>query len=93
MFCGINFHVAEHVIICKQIQPNEPYIILYNYCINYPIFHYLLICRLLKPIANIYSLDSDQARQNGGPDLGSKLFDSLMVLLKDFFKMFNQISC
>ena len=32
------------------------------------------------------SLDPDQARQNVGPDLDPKLFDTLMVFLKEFFK-------
>ena len=43
-------------------------------------------CRLLITFAN--SLDPDQARQNVEPDLDpkSKLFDTLMVFLKDFFK-------
>ena len=35
-------------------------------------------------IANI--LDPDQARQKVRPDLDPKLFDTLMVFLKEFFK-------
>ena len=38
----------------------------------------------LIAIAN--SLDPDQAHQYGRPDLNSKLFDSLMVFLKEFLK-------
>ena len=41
-------------------------------------------CRLLITFAN--SLDPDQARQNVGPDLDPKLFDTLMVFPKEFFK-------
>ena len=32
------------------------------------------------------SLDPDQDRHSVGPDLDPKLFDTLIVLLKDFFK-------
>ena len=39
-------------------------------------------CRLLIIFAN--SLVPDQARHFVGPDLGSKLFDTLIVFLKDF---------
>ena len=43
------------------------------------------MCRLLITFAN--SLDQDQDRQNVGPDLDrSKLFDTLMVFLKEFFR-------
>ena len=41
-------------------------------------------CRLLITFTN--SLDPDQAQQNVGLDLNLKLFDTLMVFLKEFFK-------
>ena len=41
-------------------------------------------CRLLITFAN--SLDSDQARQNFGPDLDPNCSNTLMVFLKDFFE-------
>ena len=50
-------------------------------------------CRqpLLITFAN--SLDPDQARQNVGPDLDRKQFDTLIVFLKEFFEKidFEQI--
>ena len=48
--------------------------------------------RLLITLAN--SLDPDQARQHVGPDLDPKLFDTLMVFLKEFFEKvdFEKIS-
>ena len=41
---------------------------------------YLTLCQLVATFAN--SLDPDQARQNVGPDIDPKLFDTLMVLKK-----------
>ena len=44
-----------------------------------------MFSHLLISFAN--SLQPDQARQNIGPDkYGSKLFDTLMVILKEFFQ-------
>ena len=42
----------------------------------------------IKKIQNnpVNSLDPDQARQYVGPDQDSKLFDTLMVFLKEFFE-------
>ena len=34
-------------------------------------------------------MDHDQAQQNVGPDLDPKLFDILMVFLKEFFENVN----
>ena len=45
--------------------------------------HYLCLCHLLIIFAN--SLDSDQARQNVGPDLDPNCL-TLMVFLKEFFE-------
>ena len=42
------------------------------------------LCRLLITFAN--SFYPDQARQNVEPDLDPKLFDTLMVFLKEIFK-------
>ena len=45
---------------------------------------YFAVCRQLIPF--VYSLDPDQARQNVGPNLDRKMFDTLMVFLKEFFE-------
>ena len=42
------------------------------------------LCRLLRAFANC--LDPDQARQNVGPDLDPKLFNTLIILLQDLFE-------
>ena len=44
-------------------------------------------CRLLITFAN--SLDPDKDRQNNGPDLDPKRFDTLIVFLKEFFEKVN----
>ena len=44
-------------------------------------------CRLLITFAN--SLDPDQDRQNVGPDLNKKTFDTLMLLPKEYFEKSN----
>ena len=44
-------------------------------------------CRLLITFAN--SLDPEQIRQNVGPDLDPKLFDTRIVFLKEFFEKDN----
>ena len=43
--------------------------------------------RLLIIFAN--SFDPDQARQNFGPDLGPRMFDTLIVFLKEFLEKNN----
>ena len=59
----------------------------------YVICHFYCLLILLKNFANI--LDPDQARQNVGPNLDPKLFDTLIVFLKDllFHKVNLNISC
>ena len=42
------------------------------------------ICRLLITFAN--SMDPNQARQNGGHDLGAMLIDTQNVFLRDSFE-------
>ena len=48
------------------------------------VFVYFAMYRLLIPF--VYSLDPDKARQNVGPKPDPKLFDTLMVFLKEFFE-------
>ena len=79
-------HVSEGYEGCGLKERNRclilvPYLPLINMWYKGQLFTYL--CHLLITFAN--SLDPDQAQQNVGPDLNLKLFNTLMVFLKEFF--------
>ena len=83
------FLVANTLANWKKLEPNE---IDFSQGFSQRVVFNSLpasgnFCHLLITFAN--SLDPDQARQNVGPDLDPKLFDTLMVLKKSSIQRVN----